>query len=342
MQQVDYFNKNQQKTVFSKNETGIAMFLVLWVLTLLSVIVGEFCHAMRTEVNITRNFKEETEAYYIALAGMNSAVSELIKNENAPQKPENSDKEKEDKIEWRVNADIPAIPFGAGQFKVEIGNESGKININKAGESLLRMMTEFFEIEDSEKAVIADSILDWRDQDSLHRLNGAEDDYYLSLPKPYPCKDVDFDAVEELLLVKGITAEIYEVLKEIVTVLDTGEAEPEAGNRGSDSDKININAASPEMLLSLPGMTEDMVSEIIEYRKEKDFKSQSELYPIVGDEVYTAILPYLAYPASISSFFTVRSVGMLNDSLTRQSVKVLVKIDPRLPKKYRIVEWIED
>ncbi|OQX25215.1 MAG: hypothetical protein BWK80_16800 [Desulfobacteraceae bacterium IS3] len=333
---------NQQKSFFFKNETGIAMFMVLWVLTLLSVIVGEFCHAMRTEVNITRNFKEETEAYYIALAGMNIAISELIKNEHSPQKTESSDAEKQDKIEWRVNADIPAIAFGAGHFKVEIGNESGKINLNKAGESLLRMMTEFFEIEDNEKAVIADSILDWRDQDSLHRLNGAEDDYYMSLPKPYQCKDADFDAVEELRLVRGITAEIYEVLKEIVTVLEDTEPQAETGNSQADSDKININAASPEMLLSLPGMTEDMVAEIIAYRKEKDFKSQTELYPIVGDKVYTDILPYLAYPSSISSFFTVKSVGMLNDSLTRQSVKVVVKIDPRLAKKYRIVEWIED
>lgn len=334
--------KDQQKSFLSENETGIAMFMVLWVLTLLSVIVGEFCHAMRTEVNITRNFKEETEAYYIALAGMNIAISELIKNERAPQKTENSDEEKEDKIEWRVNADIPAIPFGAGQFKVEIGNESGKININKADASLLKMMTDRFEIEDNEKAVIVDSILDWRDQDNLHRLNGAEDDYYMSLPKPYQCKDADFDAVEELLLVRGITSEIYEVLKEIVTVLEDGEPEPEPGNRGAGSDKININAASPEMLLSLPGMTAEMVAEIIEYRKEKDFKSPTELFPIVGDEVYTAILPYLAYPSSISSFFTIKSMGMLNDSLTRQSVKVLVKIDPRLARKYRIVEWLEE
>ena len=57
-----------------RNEKGIALFLVLWVLTLLSVIAGEFCFAMRTEVNMTRNFKGQTEAYYIALAGMNRAI----------------------------------------------------------------------------------------------------------------------------------------------------------------------------------------------------------------------------------------------------------------------------
>ncbi len=67
-------------------EKGIALFLVLWVLTLLSVIVGEFCYSMRTEVNITRNFKDQTEAYYIALAGLNRAIGELIRNTVIPPK----------------------------------------------------------------------------------------------------------------------------------------------------------------------------------------------------------------------------------------------------------------
>ncbi|MBT9438408.1 MAG: hypothetical protein GAS50_04355 [Desulfobacterales bacterium] len=80
-----------------KNENGIALFLVLWVLTLLSVIVGEFCHAMRTEVNITRNFKEETQSYYIAMAGVNRSIAELIRNKIMPQKAEYPDSEEEER-----------------------------------------------------------------------------------------------------------------------------------------------------------------------------------------------------------------------------------------------------
>jgi len=216
-----------KKSSFSKKERGIALFLVLWVLTLLSVIVGEFCRTMRTEVNITRNFKEETQAYYIALAGLNTAITELVKNEVTPPKVKASEVSKtseasdaeEEKIEWRTNTNIPAIPFAQGFFKVKIGNESGKININKADRRLLKMMLNRFEIEENDKEGIADSILDWRDKDNLHRLKGAEDDYYLSLPEPYECKDGDFDSTEELLLVKGMTPEIfYGGLKDIVTV----------------------------------------------------------------------------------------------------------------------------
>ena len=65
----------------------MALFLVLWVLTLLSVIVGEFCYTMRTEINITRNFKEGTESYYISVAGLNRTIAELLKSAYSSKKP---------------------------------------------------------------------------------------------------------------------------------------------------------------------------------------------------------------------------------------------------------------
>lgn len=52
---------------------------------------------------------------------------------------------------------------------------------------------------------VADSILDYLDDDDEPRAYGAESEYYLSLPSPYEPKDGPLDSVEELLLVKGVT-----------------------------------------------------------------------------------------------------------------------------------------
>ena len=327
-----------------KSENGIALFLVLWILTLLSVIVGEFCHAMRTEVNITRNFKEETQSYYIAMAGVNRAIVELIKNEIIPHKAEYPDsEEEEEEIRWRVNTDIPAIHFGDGQFEVKIGNESGKVNINRADERLLRMMLNGFDLEDSDKDVIVDSILDWRDKNSLHRLNGAEDEYYLSLSEPYECKDDDFDCVEELLLVRGVTAEIfYGGLRDMVTVYPSEDSKNSRAGRNTkrfDFNKININAASSLMLRSLPQMTEDLVQDIVEYRKEDDFRSLTELLPIVGHDIYKSIVPYLTLQTR--PYFTIESAGTVEGGQTYQGIHALVEIDTRLKKRYRVIQWVD-
>ena len=61
----------------------------------------------------------------------------------------------------------------------------------------------------ADRDTVIDSILDWRDSNRDHRLNGAEEDYYRGLDPPYSCKDGPFDVVEELLLVRGVTPELF-------------------------------------------------------------------------------------------------------------------------------------
>ena len=57
---------------------GVALIMVLWVITILSVVVLEFCFAMRTEVNIAKNFKEELQLYAMAEGGVQRAIAELV------------------------------------------------------------------------------------------------------------------------------------------------------------------------------------------------------------------------------------------------------------------------
>ncbi|HOO89325.1 MAG TPA: type II secretion system protein GspK [Syntrophales bacterium] len=324
------------------NEEGIALFLVLWVLALLTVIVGEFCYTMRTEANITRNFKEETEAYYIAEAGLNRAIVELIRNERIPQKVQTSESEEEEVEErLRVNTDIPPVSFGGGQFKVHVASESGKINLNTANNALLKMILSGFGLEDENRDVIVDSILDWRDKDQFHRVNGAEDDYYRSLSEPYECRDGDFQSVEELLLVRGVTPELfYGGLEKIVTVYGEESTPKSKTKKKTAEGKININAADYHMLISLPGMTEDLVRAIIDYRKVSDFKKMSEVIEIVGPEVYKSIKSYITMDTI--PYFTITSVGTTGDGKTRRGVEAFVKIDVKAKKGYRVIRWLDN
>lgn len=326
------------------NNSGIALFLVLWILAFLSVIVGEFCYAMRTEINITRNFKEQTEAYYIALAGLNTAIKEIIRNKTGPLQTEHTEtpteentEDTENKISWRINFDIPPVPFENGAFKVRIDNESGKININTANTQLLRMVLNTFQMSNSEKDTIVDSILDWRDKDNLHRINGAENDYYHSLPKPYDCKNGDFDSIQELLLVRGVTPQIfYGGLKDLFTVYPKNTLH-NYRNRGTN--KININAASAKMLRALPNMTDDMVKALIEYRKEKDFDSLTEVLSIVGPQVYDSIARFITQ--NMNTYYTITSTGTINGSKTNVGLRAVVQIDPGQPTGFRVIEWID-
>src|SRR5262249_55773334 len=52
---------------------------------------------------------------------------------------------------------------------------------------------------------IADAILDWIDPDDDPREQGAERDYYASLPHPYAPRNGPLASIDELLLVRGVT-----------------------------------------------------------------------------------------------------------------------------------------
>ncbi|MFO7599031.1 MAG: type II secretion system protein GspK, partial [Candidatus Desulfacyla sp.] len=249
---------------------------------------------------------------------------------------------------WRTNVDIPPVSFEGGEFQVRIGNESGKININGANEHLLKMMLDAFDLEAQQKDVIVDSILDWRDENDLHRLNGAENEYYNSLPEPYDCKNGDFDSEEELLLVRGVTPEIYYGgLKDMVTVfmeerkITRGTADIlKRGTGNTFNTRICINAASKQLLRAFPSMTDELVKEIIAYRKIKDFKSLSDISAVVGSEVYQAISPYIS--VAENAYYTISSRGLIPGTRTHKEIEVMVEISPTIKRGWRVLQWRDD
>jgi len=320
------------------DRSGVALFMVIWILALLMVLVGEFSYSMRTEVNATRHFKEAAEAYYIAEAGASRAILEILKQNRVPDEEEEdetaaSSSNQDSEISWRVNVPLPAVPFDEGQYRVYIDNESGRVNINTAERGLLQMLVDHFALSETEKDTIVDAILDWRDSDELHRLNGAESDYYQSLPHPYNSKNGPFDTVSELLLVRGVTPEIYyDGLQEMVTVAmgDTPRVGPRLVRanvlRRTAAGAVNINAARPGMLAALPDMTEDAVQDVLAYRERDDFRSLDEVATVVGGEIFEAIAPFITL--QMSPYYIIHTEGRLTGSPVRQLLSTRVRIDP--------------
>jgi len=100
--------------------------------------------------------------------------------------------------------------YGEGRLYDPDLREAGKININQVSDTTLRkILTNLVLREEEKRDIVVDSILDWRDPDDFYRLNGAEDDHYQSLKDPYHCKNANLDSIEELLLVRGVTAELF-------------------------------------------------------------------------------------------------------------------------------------
>lgn len=333
------------------DRSGVALVLVIWVLTLLMVISGEFSRAMRTETNISRNFRDGMQAYYAAVGGLNLAIYQLLTltQPGVPSTPALEASQEKASIRWRINASMPTVPVGSGTASLRIDNESGKVNINLAGEGLLRLLVDGFNLDDMEKNTIVDAILDWRDADDLHRLNGAENDFYRSLPAPHACKNGDFDTVDELLMVKGVTPDLFNGgLSRMVTVYPgraymvrsqgwhEGQQRPEGV---FDYDRINVNAASPELLWILFGGDKDAVDALIAARSENDVTLDTTLSTIIGTENYTRARNYLT--DDFSPYYRIRAIGAPPQGEARRAVAAIVQVNAKAESPYQIVQWMD-
>ncbi len=186
-------------------ERGIALVMVLWVMVLLSIVALNFLGSVRWNTASTRNLKEETTSYYLALSGFHEALNYLMLDKNPAGDFTDTagnfwaDKEKPPVTGKRVTE--------AGEVEVLITDEDSKLNINSATPEQLRQLFTYAGASDEAISGIIDAILDWRDPDREERLLGAEDTYYEGLAEPYKAKNGPFDVPEELGLVKGVLPE---------------------------------------------------------------------------------------------------------------------------------------
>ena len=247
------------------SDGGVALIVVLLLLALLLTVVAEFAQAMRLEAVTARNFRSALSEAWLAEAAYQRAVAEILPNALAHELDADGAL-----MFRRVRLGSPTVPerldlqVNPGRLSYRLTDESARINLNRATREVLDRLFQEIGVEKSNRDVIVDSIQDWRDPNEEHRLNGAESDYYLRLPVPYRSKNADFDSVDELLQVQGVTrAMLYgrpdvPGLAEHLTVFGTG--------------AINVNTASPVVLRAL-GLAPAEVEALIGRRPYLDLTS---------------------------------------------------------------------
>jgi general secretion pathway protein K len=223
---------------------------------------------------------------------------------------------------WKPDGTAHTFDTGKGVYVVRIIDESGKISLNGLTDSSGIILKNLLinQGTSSENAdIIVDSILDWKDPDDLHRLSGAETDYYLSLAKPYKARDADFETLEELSLVRGITPEILygtSNTKGIIPFLTIH------GKTG----KVNINVAPKEVLAALPGMDAAMVERIIEFRGSSEIRGDAAVKDFLGAS-YALMSPYANADPDASALFTVEATGYKDDAKKGHSIAATITFD---------------
>jgi len=189
-----------------RGRNGVAIVIVLWVVLVLSLLISGFAFTMHVETQVASYARKELKAEMLARSGVEVARMQLILHQ---QSATESGFDAPNQL-WATNELLYVDhELGEGTFNVKVTDEESKIPINGANDVQLRRLMAVLNVDPSDGDVIVDSILDWIDADDLTRLNGAESDYYLSLSPPYRAKNAPLDRVEELLLIRGVTPELF-------------------------------------------------------------------------------------------------------------------------------------
>ena len=189
----------------AKRQRGIALVVVLWLLVLLTVIAASHARVIRTETRLASNHVEAGKARSLAEAGAYHAIMELLVRDKS--------------LRWAVDGSANRIHYEDGSVAISIRDARGLVNINMAQAMLLdKVLAGAGMEEESQRQALVDATLDWRDEDKLKHLNGAEDDDYRDAGLQWTARDGAFSSIEEFRYVLGMTNPLFERLAPYLTV----------------------------------------------------------------------------------------------------------------------------
>jgi general secretion pathway protein K len=303
---------------------------------LLVASVVELNRLAVADIEVSGHFADDKEMLFLVISGVN--VAKEILNTDAFESDYDTLLEL-----WARSKEyfqFASAAFERGIMEGEIIDENGKIDVNSLisdngqfDQTQKAILERFlgeprFGLTEEEVNTIIDSLRDWIDEDDeISGIYGAEDSFYHD--RGYLCKNAPLDTLEEMLLIRGVTQEIFYGNRErsgiapYLTVYGTHE--------------LNINTASIPVLMALSSdMSEDLATQMDKFRK--DETNEGEL---TSSAWYRRIWPYAnplpeKYLTVISDAFTVRMKVSFG-----QSEKEIKAVVSRSEGRAEVIYWQE-
>jgi hypothetical protein len=181
------------------SSTGSVLVMVLWILVLVSFLAGQYLAHNREKADISQNawtaFRQRQAVF---------SVIQLYSTDAWPI----PDGTGADGRWFRLSPDDTAL-------WVRVDKESLRTNLNTASDGEIKqkmalMMGDDFQRQaDAVSDAVSDAVLDWRDADNLKRMRGAEEKDYEAKGLSYRPANGPFNVMSELLLVSGVTSDMF-------------------------------------------------------------------------------------------------------------------------------------
>lgn len=320
--------------VFTRNcraNRGSALLAVLWLSAGLAAIAFTVAATVRGETERTSTDVDGLRAYYLASGGVERALLWLLwgpKYRNPDGTPR------------YFSAPMPVLDFTfpTGIAEVEIIPETSKLNINSATpQQLMALMAALGVPADRAQMIIA-GILDWR-APSPGGAFTEFDQYYLSLAPTFRSRHASFQEIEELLLIRGMTPELFYGRYDKAP---DGRLLPRPGLKDclsvyGGSATYDVNTVQPAVMQAL-GLPPDIAARVVAMRP---FRMPQQVTDIPG-----AAMAQLGLGASaVCTLRSTAAVRLPNGALSdvQRSVSALVAfLGDQSNPPYHVLRWYDN
>ena len=315
------------------NQRGIALILVLLMVSIIVALTIQFNRSERAEIYEAANLSDGIRLRYVAQSAFYAAEAILLTDKNL------YDALTEDWAKTDMLALASEGLFDNASFSLLIEDEGGKIPINllisgnnynmPIRDLVLRLLTgPYFRLSQRQAEELIDAIKDWIDADDEVTGDGAEGGYYAGRDRPYAAKNASLDCIEELLMVKGISRELFYGTRERAGLVQC------LAVFGGGT--INVNTAPVAVLRALSAeMTDEAVKRLDEYRREAkndlaDPAWHSRIPGVTGLNIPQGLI------TTRSDTFRITAVGLHGRMMER--IIGIVKRDTS-GKKVKLLSW---
>lgn len=311
-----------------EGRTGSALLMVLWLTAALAAIGLTVATNVRGETERTETNVDDARSYFIARGAIERALLHIrwghsyIGDGSGP-------------VYYTPGNPHMDLSFPGADVQVEIIPETSKLSLNSSRPEDLYGLLLALGMPEDRATETAAAIVDWRT-----RVNPLQpspfDAFYLSQSPSFLPRHSSFEESEELLLVKGVTPDLY-----YGTALDSTHAGlRDCVSAYEDGFAVDINTAPPAVLQAI-GIAPPDIQTLLRIRAD---------HPILDYKELTAFVQALG-PAGQrlriggATMYTLRATARLRQpdgklSDLRRTVAALVKFDPRLGT-YDIVRWYD-
>src|ERR1017187_8902384 len=176
-----------------RSTRGSGLLAVLWLSAALAAIAFSLSVTVRGEIERTSTEVDGLRCGYLASAGIERAAMELLWSAMSP----------DSKLIPKGSTFVNYV-FPSGNVRVDIIPETSKLDVNKTSVEDLGKLLMALGLDMGRAGQIAEAIASWR-QPGSNRFDG----YYSGLSSSFQPSHASFREIEELLLVRGITPDIF-------------------------------------------------------------------------------------------------------------------------------------